>query len=227
MKISGSGTLSEGKINDDLRVSGSARLKGDFECNGFHSSGSLRGAGSLTVHGDIISSGSFRIGGSLYADGNANSSGSASVGGEISIKGRLVSSGSLRAGNKVEALQGIRISGSGTVQGGLLSLETIDISGSSSVHGNITGTNILIGREKRLSRSIYKHPNKVYGNILARNNVNLIATLVDGDVKGRIVEIGKGTEILGTVYYVGSIEVHDKSILVNEPIQITEEDLHY
>ncbi|MFX1594164.1 MAG: hypothetical protein ACFFCL_15850 [Promethearchaeota archaeon] len=227
MKISGSGTLSEGIINDELRVSGSAKIKGNFECNGFHSSGSLRGAGNLTVHGDIKSSGSFRLAGNLYGDGNFRSSGSMSVDGEVLIKGKFHSSGSFRAGKKVEALDGFSNSGSARIQGELLTLESVDISGSSTITGNISGTDIFIGRERGLGRSIYKHPNKVYGTILARNNIELYRTLVDGDVKGRDVRIGRGTEVLGTVYYVDTIDVHDKAILANKPIQIKEEDLHY
>ncbi|MFX1497901.1 MAG: hypothetical protein ACFFBH_10265 [Promethearchaeota archaeon] len=53
MRISGSGTLSEGKINDELNASGSIKLNGTFECDGFHSSSSLRGEGNLIVHGDV------------------------------------------------------------------------------------------------------------------------------------------------------------------------------
>lgn len=226
MKISGSGTLSEGKINDELYVSGSARLKGNFECNGFHSSGSLRGVGNLTVHGEIKSSGSFRLAGNLYGDSELKSSGSASIDGTVLIKGKLVSSGSFRAGNKVEAIDGIRVSGSARIEGDVLTLETIEITGSSIINGNVTGTDVFFGRERMLSRSIYKHPNKVYGSILARNNIELIRASVEGDVKGRDVIIGKGTEILGNVYYVDKIEVHEKANLAYEPIQISIEDLH-
>ncbi|MFW9827102.1 MAG: hypothetical protein ACFFEY_05710 [Candidatus Thorarchaeota archaeon] len=226
MRISGSGTLSEGTINDDLHVSGSARIKGNFECNGFQSSGSLRGAGNLTVHGDIKSSGSFRLTGNIYGDGDFHSSGSTSVDGGVLIKGKLRNSGSFRAGNKVEATDGIKISGSARIQGDVLTLETLDVSGSSIINGNITATDVILGREKLLSRSIYKHPNKVYGTIIARNNVQLISALIEGDVKGRDVYIGKGTEITGTVYYVDTIEIHDKAILANQPIQISEEELH-
>ncbi|MFW9971420.1 MAG: hypothetical protein ACFFDF_14595 [Candidatus Odinarchaeota archaeon] len=226
MKISGSGTLSEGIINDELYVSGSARIKGNFECNGFHSSGSMRGVGNLTVHGDIKSSGSFRLAGNLYGDGELKSSGSTSVDGTVLIKGKIHSSGSFRAGNKVEAIDGIRISGSARIEGDLLTLETVEITGSSIINGNITGTDIILGRERTLGRSIYKHPNKIYGSILARNNIELIRVSVEGDVKGRDVIIGKGTEVLGNVYYVDTIEVHEKANLTHEPIQISEEDLH-
>jgi cytoskeletal protein CcmA (bactofilin family) len=226
MKISGSGTLTEGKINDELHVSGSARIKGNFECNGFHSSGSLRGVGDLTVHGDIKSSGSFRLTGNLYGDGDFRSSGSTAVDGEVLIKGKLHSSGSLRGGKKVEAIDGIRVSGSARIEGDVLTLELIEISGSSIINGNITATDVILGRERTFSRSIFKHPNKVYGNILARNNIELNRALVEGDVKGRDVTISRGTEISGTVYYVDTIEVHDKATLTNEPVQISEEGLH-
>jgi cytoskeletal protein CcmA (bactofilin family) len=226
MKISGSGTLSEGKIDDELYVSGSAKIKGNFECNGFQSSGSLRGAGNLTIHGDIKSSGSFRITGNVYGEGNLRSSGSMSVDGELLIKGKLHSSGSFRGGNRVEAIDGIKVSGSARIQGDLLTLELVEITGSGIINGNVSGTDVILGRERTLSRSIYKHPNKVYGTILARNNVELIRALVEGDVKGRDVIIGRGTEISGTVYYVDTIEVDDKATLAHEPIQIPEEELH-
>ncbi len=226
MKISGSGTLSEGKINDEIQISGSAKIKGNFECNGFHSSGSTRGTGNLTVYGDIVNSGSFRLIGNLYGDGNLRSSGSMSVDGEVLIKGKLHSSGSFRAGMKVEAIDGFKSSGSARVQGELLTLESVIISGSSTIYGNVSGTDVIIGR-RGFGINIYKHPNKVVGTILARNNIELMKLLVDGDVKGRDVIIGRNTEVLGTVYYVNRIDVQDKTILANKPIQIKEEDLHF
>ena len=225
MKISGSGTLSAGKIDDNLQVSGSAKLKGDFECYGFHSSGSLRGEGSLTVHGDVSSSGSFRLGGSLYGDGKAKSSGSMSVGGEIAVKGTLVNSGSLRAGGKVEALEGVNISGSAHINSDLSSQRLIKISGSSTIHGDVSGFDIILGREPRMSRNIFKHLSIIHGSIFGKNHVDLARTLVEGDVRGRNVIIGKGTEIRGMVYYVENIEVHDKATLADAPVHITERDL--
>jgi cytoskeletal protein CcmA (bactofilin family) len=148
------------------------------------------------------------------------------VGGPIKLKGSLLCSGSLRAGNKVEALKGINVSGSARIQGDVLTLERLLITGSTTINGNVTGTNISIGRERAIKRSAYKHNNKIYGNILARNTINIIGTLVDGDVKGKDVVIGRGTEVLGTVYFVNTISRHDKSILANKPVQIIEEDLH-
>jgi len=226
MKISGSGRLSAGKIEDELNTSGSAKLEGHFECTGFSSSGSFRGPGSLTVHGDIKSSGSFRIEGFIHGDGNAKFSGSTSVGEEVLVKGGLRSSGSFRIGKSVEGLEGIRFSGSARVNGDLLSQNTIDVSESTTINGDVSGDNIIFGRSK-MSLNIYKHPYKVHGEVYARSNLELNNAFIDGDVQGRNVIIGKGTEILGKVYYVDSIEVHKKATLASEPIQISSEDLQY
>jgi len=223
MKISGSGILSEMSIKDNIVVSGSVKMDGNIECQGFRSSGSTRGEGNLTVHGDVKSSGSFRILGALHGDGNAKFSGSTTIGEEIDIKGVLENSGSLRVGNKVEALQGMRFSGSTKVDGGLNSDETIEIHGSTTVRGNIAGNNVFIGTQTYFDgKKIVKHPYKVFGNIISTNDVEIINTFVQGDVKGRTVKIGKRTEITGKVYYVDTIEINAKATLTHKPIQISE-----
>ncbi|MHA2398394.1 MAG: hypothetical protein ACXADU_05845 [Promethearchaeota archaeon] len=127
----------------------------------------------------------------------------------------------------MEALKGVKISGSGRIQGDLLSLEKISMSGSANINGNVSATDISIGRERTIKRSVYKHNNKIYGNVLARNSVNLIGALVDGDVKGRNVVIGRGTEVTGTIYYVDTFRKHEKSLLAKNPVQITEDELHF
>jgi len=222
MKISGSGTLS-GKIDDHISVSGSAKISGDFECNGFRTSGSLRGLGNLTVHGDIKSSGSFRVMGALYGSGNAKFSGSTTVEGGVEIKGELGNSGSLRSGEDIEALQGIRLSGSTKVGGGLFSQKNITIDGSTTIRGDINGDNVYIGvHAVVIGRKKTRRPYIVDGSIIAANNVEIYNSLVIGDVKGRNVKIGSRTDISGNVYYIDNIEVDAKATLANDPIQITE-----
>ncbi len=223
MKISGSGKLSEMSIKDNIVVSGSVKMDGNIECQGFRSSGSTRGVGNLTVHGDVKSSGSFRILGALHGDGNAKFSGSTTIGEEIEIKGVLESSGSLRVGNKVESLQGMRFSGSTKVDDGLNSEGTIEINGSITVRGDITGNNVFIGTQTSFDlKRIVKHLYKVFGNIFSTNDVEIINTFVQGDVKGRNVKIGRRTEITGKVYYVDTIEINARATLTHEPIQISE-----
>ena len=220
MKISGSGRLSEGKINDKVSVSGSAKIEGNFECEGFRASGSVRGSGNLTVHGDVRSSGTIRISGALYADGNLRSSGTASFGGEVLIKGVLSSSGSLKVGNKVEALEGVRSSGSARIRGDLLSDKNIDLNGSTSVDGDVKAVNVFMGARKEFGIRLGKHPYRVNGNIYAENELEIDKAYVAGDVRGRDVKIGKGAEILGNVYYIDNIDVNSRAKLANDPIKI-------
>jgi predicted acyltransferase (DUF342 family) len=222
MKISGSGRLSKGKIDDEVHISGSAKIDGTFECNGLRSSGSLRGAGNLIVHGDIKSSGSFRIAGYVRGDGDARSSGSSRVGGGISINGKLGSSGSISVGKSLEAQQGIITSGSAKIQEGLSSQKSIVIEGSLSTNGDVSGEDVFMGTHMTRAKKIFKHPFKVYGNVYATNKIDLTGVHVKGDVKGRDVRIGRGTEVLGTVYYVDNIETDKQSTLANEPVQIKE-----
>lgn len=223
MKISGSGTLSKMSIEDTISSSGSVRMNGDIECLGFRSSGSARGEGNLIIHGDFKSSGSFNLRGALHGDGNAKSSGSATIEKEIIIKGALENSGSLRVGNRIEATQGIRLSGSSRVGGGLNSEEIIEINGSTTVKGSIKANSVFIGTQTHFGgKRVKKHPFKVYGDIFATNDLDLINTFVEGDVRGRDVKIGRKTEIIGKVYYIDSIEVDEKANLAHKPIQISE-----
>jgi hypothetical protein len=148
------------------------------------------------------------------------------VEGEILIKGSFKSSGSLRVGDNIEALEGLHFSGSSTVKGNIFSKRGIKISGSTTIQGNVSGVVIDIGVGRVLgSRGAFKHPVKVYGNVIGNKTVNLVRTFVEGDVKGRYVILGKNTEIIGKVYYVDTIEVHEQSRLNHAPIQISAEKL--
>ena len=222
MKISGSGTLSKMNIDDTIVSSGSVRMDGDIECLGFRSSGSARGEGNLTIHGDFKSSGSFKLHGALHGDGNAKSSGSATIEKGINIKGTLENSGSLRVGNGVEALQGVRFSGSSRVDGGLNSEGIVEIDGSTTVKGSIKAKKVVIGAQTHFGKKVTKHPYKVFGNIFATDDLELINTFVEKDVRGRNVKIGRKTEIVGNVYYIDTIEVDAKAVLAHEPIRISE-----
>ncbi len=223
MKISGSGKLSEMSIKENIVVSGSVKMDGNIECQGFRSTGSTRGEGNLTVHGDVKSSGSFRLFGVLNTDGNARFSGSTTVGEELFVKGELSNSGSLRVGKKVEALQGVRFSGSTKISGSLSSQEIIEIEGSTTIQGDVNGKDVFIGVQNHvIEKKKNHHPYIVNGSIFGTKNVSISHTIVDGDVKGRNVKIGKRTKVSGNVYYIDNIEVDVKATLVHEPIQITE-----
>jgi cytoskeletal protein CcmA (bactofilin family) len=218
----GSAKISGGKTNKSLRVSGSGKINGDLECNGLTSSGTLTGSGNFTSHGEISSSGSFNIAGFLYGDQDADFSGSTQIGNLVNIQGTLVASGSFEAGHFVRGEQGIQLSGSSEINGNLSSTKPIRIDGSTYIEGNVVGEDILFGVSKNIKK---RQHYRVHGSILAKNKVNIIRTHVDGDIKGKEIIIGKGSEVLGNVYYVDSIDLDKKVKLNNEPIQIKIDEL--
>ncbi len=217
LSVSGSAKISGGKLNKSIRIAGSGKINGDLECNGLTSSGSLKGSGSITAHGDISSSGTFNIAGFLYGDGDADFSGSTQIGNIIKIKGSIVASGKFKGGHFVTGDQGIKFSGSSIINGNLSSEKTIRIDGSTYIEGNVVAEDILIGVDEHLRK---KQHYKIHGSILAKNNVNISRTHVEGDVKGKIVIIGRNTEILGTVYYIDKIEIDKKAKLAVEPLKL-------
>ena len=213
MKISGSGSI-EGKIDDEIIVSGSGHLKGDLECNGLRASGSLRGAGSVLSHAN----------GSLQGDNDAKFSGTATIGREVAIQGYLTSSGSFHAGGNVTGNLGIKSSGTAIVSGHLISEKLIDLRGSGKIRGNVKGEDILFD-SKNEKIKIKKFWFRVKGSVEADNKIELVNTQVSKNVVGRDVYLGKGTAVLGTVSYVGNLEVDKRATLANDPVKISEEDL--
>ena len=113
--------------------------------------------------------------------------------------------------------------GSTRVDGGLNSEEIIEIDGSTTVKGSIKANNVFIGTQTHFGgKRVVKHPYKVFGSIFAMNELELINTFVEGDVRGRNVKMGRKTEIIGKVYYIDNIEIDPKAILAHKPIQISE-----
>ena len=218
----GSAKISGGKTNKSIRISGSGKINGDLECNGLTSTGTVTGSGNFTSHGEISSSGSFNIAGFLYGDESADFSGSTQIGNLVNIQGSLIASGSFKVGHFVRGEQGIQLSGSSDINGNLSSEKSIRIDGSTYIEGNVVGEEVLFG----VSENIRKRQHyKIHGSILAKNKVDVIRTHVKGDIKGKDVTIGKGSEILGTIYYVDKIEVDKKVKLANEPTQIKLDEL--
>jgi len=229
MKISGSGRIQGGKLDEDVVVSGSGHIIEDLECNGIRSSGTLRGAGALISHGEIKSSGSFYIDGYLHGDNDAKFSGSASIGDALIVQGALSASGSFRVGSKVTASLDIVLSGSSRIAGDLSSEAAITLDGSARIYGNIQAEDVYIDTryQWKLKRvfSAKKYPYKIHGTINVKNKVDISRTRVYEDVKGREVHIGERSDIRGIVYYVDTLKVHKKATLHNKPIKIKDGEL--
>ena len=217
----GSAKISGGETNKSIRISGDGTINGDLVCDGLTSSGSLKGSGNLTVHGDVSSSGSFNIAGFLSGDESADFSGSTQIGNLIKIQGSLIVAGSFKAGHFVRGEQEVKLSGSSEINGNLSSEKSISIEGSTHIEGNVVAEDVLIGSQNKIKKQHYR----IHGSILAKNNVNIVRTHVDGDIKGKDITLGRGTEVLGTVYYVENIEIDKKTKLANESIQISLDEL--
>ncbi|MFX1406473.1 MAG: polymer-forming cytoskeletal protein [Promethearchaeota archaeon] len=229
MKISGSGRIQGGRIDDDIIISGSSHINGDLECNAIRILGSLRSAGVLISHGDVKSSGKFHIDGGLHGDNDINFSGSATVGNGVIAQGTLRTSGSFRANNKVIVSLGFISTGSSTIKGDLVSDKVISLDGTARIYGDIKAEDVLIDTKYQWSLkkifSAKKHPYRIRGSIYAKNEVEISRVLVKKDIKGKNVKIGERTDILGTVYYVDNLDVHKRAFLRNKPIKIKLEEL--
>ncbi|MFX1326380.1 MAG: hypothetical protein ACFE8N_15630 [Promethearchaeota archaeon] len=223
ISLSGSAKISGGKLDKSIRISGSGKINGDLECKGLTASGSLKGSGNLTVHGDVSSSGSFIIAGFLYGDEDADFSGSTQIGNLVKLQGGLEVSGSFKAGHFVTVDQEIILTGSSNINGNLSSGKNVTINGSTNVEGNVVGESVLFGSSDTIK--IKKQHYRVHGSIHAKNSVEIIRTAVAGDVRGKDVSIGQGSEIFGDVYYVDNLEIHKKAKLAKEPIQIKLDEL--
>ncbi|MCR3760699.1 polymer-forming cytoskeletal protein [Clostridium felsineum] len=109
-KISGSGTIGGGKY-DNVKISGSAKIDGNIECN------SYRCSGSSTANGNINTK-EFKI------------SGSTKVYGDIATEDFIISGSSHVLGNL--SAKRTNISGSTHIDGSV-NTDSIEISGSSSI----------------------------------------------------------------------------------------------
>ena len=162
---------------------------------------------------------------------NAKFTGSARIVGDSSIQGFTKSTGSLEVNSNLQAVSGLSSLGFLGIDGNLLSQRNISIFGGSKVSGNMVAENIDVGSSRwysflkmQLFRP-FRHPYEIKGNVFAKNKVNLTKTIIDGDVKGFDVKIGRKTEVGGQVFFVNSIKVKRTARLSNNPIQVKPEEL--
>jgi len=227
MTAAGSTRISGGAVMKDIRIAGSGKIDNDVECNNLKSAGSLKSFGNIIAHGDVGCAGSFKCAGSLHVDKDAKFSGSAKIEEEVIVKGRISASGSFSSGSLTQAERGVKFSGSSKIHGSLLSQGLVEIAGRTVVEGDLVGEDVLINKGKHAHSHRWKKlkPSVIDGNVFGTNEVYLGNTSVEGDVKGLRVELGPYSKVEGTIYYVESIEISNKSRIENEPVQIKREDL--
>ncbi len=221
MKVSGSGMIPPGEYNE-VRTSGSSKLKGLVQCKTFHSSGSCKGedllceqtcktSGSVSFSGNITAevihtSGSFSCQGNITAT-TLHHSGSFRCGGNMKCQ-QLHTSGSLKAEGGIEA-ENICVNGVVHCHD-LINAESIKIHFFEGMKiGSVGGSNITFTSHKKFLKFIIKKSNA--GKIL-------VANAIEGDqinieythcplVTGRNVTIRKGCKI-DLVQYTDSVEIH-------------------
>ena len=222
MKISGAGVIGAGEY-DEIRISGSAAVKGDVGCKSFHCSGSVQCDGVLTCEADVHVSGAIHMRGKLTAD-------------EIHVSG-AVKGPEVRAVNTVKLSGGVKIDGllagkdvrvSGGLQVGGIEAENFFLSGAVdcagllnaeraelrlSIHDStvlsIGGAEVCVEPDeaslgkKGFFGSLFSHARRS-GTLKVRESVEAdVVELVNTEcplVTGGRVTIGKGCRI-GTVRY--------------------------
>ncbi|MHA1302262.1 MAG: hypothetical protein ACTSQE_09405 [Candidatus Heimdallarchaeaceae archaeon] len=225
--VAGSAKVSGQKLTRSIKVAGSAKFDTDIECLGFKVAGSAHSSGNILAHKIVKVAGSFVCEGFLHTEEDVRISGSAKIGKDTVINGELSVAGSLIAGDKVQANNGINIKGSADVKGNLLSQSLIKLSGMVNIQGSIIGEHVII-EDKRgflVKRARLKPLSRVQEHILAKDEVFIESTEVEGDVKGRVVTIADNSEVLGTVFFVDKLEVSPTARLANEPVQISPDNL--
>ncbi len=171
-------------------------------------------------------SGSFHGDGTISVDGDFDVSGSAKTGGDFEVSGVATVSGSMKVDGNINAKGGIRVYGSGKADGNLFSENEVEVKGSVKVDGNVTANKVKFTTPvvfKRLLRR--RNQSQIDGNILGIELVEIENIQVDGDVRGRVVKIGRNSKIDGTVYYVDDLQVSEDVELENESVRISEADL--
>ncbi|MHA1345593.1 MAG: hypothetical protein ACTSVO_07205 [Candidatus Heimdallarchaeaceae archaeon] len=225
LSTAGSAKISGGDIPKDIKFAGSAKIANDLVCNSLKAAGSVKSEGSITAHGDVKASGSFSCAGFLQAAGNVKFSGSSRVGGEVVIEGKIGASGSFKCGNNLQAVQGASFAGSAVIKGNFLSQGTVGANGRITVDGNLVGADVFINKNVLIHKLKRKRSSSVEGTVFATDEVDISNAVVEQDVKAKNVTIGAFSEVKGTVYYVNNIDIHKKSKLANEPVQIQENQL--
>ncbi|MBR6322743.1 MAG: polymer-forming cytoskeletal protein [Lachnospiraceae bacterium] len=241
IKTSGSAEIAGGEYGE-IHVSGSARYSGDISCRELHTSGSLKGEGSITVAEDLHVSGSCKCAGNVTAS-EVHVSGSATVDGAISCAEELHISGAVRCrsiaakevkvSGRVETVGDVegdfvKLSGGGTI-GGLLNAENIEIRADNNL---VSGTKLFIGSIGGSTIRVLLSGGGFFRRAVGRNHrfaPFLVTESIEGDdleldtvrtvrVSGRDVVIHSGCEIK-TVEYSGTLTV-DEGAEVGETVKL-------
>ncbi|TFG18854.1 MAG: zinc-ribbon domain-containing protein [Promethearchaeota archaeon] len=226
VKISGSASIPGGVVPKIIKVAGSCRIADDIECNGLRVAGSLHSNGAIVSHGDVSVSGSFHGDGILTAEGDVDVSGSCKIGGDINVTGVVTVSGSMQSDGNIYGKGGIRVYGSGKSDGDMFSENDIEVKGSVKVDGDVRANKVKFAAPVVFKRLLRKRArSQVDGDIIGQESVEIENIHVDGNVRGRVVIIGRNSKIEGTIEYVDDLQVAEDAVLENQPVKVSAETL--
>lgn len=192
LKISGSSTLTGGRIDKFIRISGSARIENTVECNGIHVSGSLKSHGDMVIHGDVKSSGSFSSNGEVIVDGNVKFSASAKIGKNLIAGGSVKCSGSFNCGGFLKTGQDINISGSSNIT------DYIESSGFLKCSGSLKcGDHVKADEGIHVSGSAY-----VGGDLKSSSHIILSGMFeIGGNIEGNDISLNIASGLLAKKFF--------------------------
>ncbi len=226
MNIAGSGNIAPGEY-DNIKASGSCKIKGPIRCKSMVCAGSIRCYGEIDASEKISISGSSRIEGDLKS-GKLSISGSTGIDGNCIVREDIKISGSSRCGGNIKAnklylagssqaanieAEEVHIDGK-VICPGLINAEKIEINihAANSEIGSIGGSIIEITRKKHIGNIgfFFFKKKEARGYLTVNDSIEgdeiSLAYVKANNVVGRIVKIGPGCSIK-QVRYSESIEI--------------------
>ena len=215
--------LPPGKMLEDILIEGIGVLQGDFETDNLRVDGILKAKGDLVSHGDLTVNGICTCKGKLTCEQEVLISGMTRIDDVVKIEDSLHVLGTFKGKNRIQAGSAV-FEGAASVNGDIVARKLVKVGGRAKVNGNIVGENIHLTKYEEKTH-LFALKSIIKGNIAGRNIVALNHTKVFGDVKGKIVNLGIKTKILGRVYYVEDIVISPRVNLASDPIKISLEEL--
>jgi cytoskeletal protein CcmA (bactofilin family) len=212
-----------GKMLEDIFIEGIGVLRGDFETDNLRVDGILKAKGDLVLHGDLTVNGICTCKGKLICEQEVTVSGMTRIHDTVKVEDTLHVLGTFKGKNQIQ-VGSVVFEGAASINGDIVARKLVKVGGRAKINGNIVGGNIHLTKSEEKTH-LFALKSIIKGNIAGKNIVALNHTKVFGDVKGKIVNLGIKTRILGRVYYVEDIVISPRVKLASDPIQISLEEL--
>ena len=212
-----------GKMLENIHIEGIGVFTDNLETDNLRVDGILKAKGDLVLHGGLTVNGIFTCRGKFTSEEEVTISGTTRMHDTVKVEDNLHVMGMFKCKNRVQAGSAV-FEGAASINGDVVSRKLVKVGGRAKINGNIVGDNIHLTKSEEKTH-LFALKSIIKGNIAGRNIVALNHTKVFGDVKGKIVNLGIKTKILGQVYYVEDIVISPRVNLASDPIKISLEEL--